>query len=854
MRRVLWVPLLVFGLVACDSPPPNGGTDGGPATCERPPEPFERGDPNGHPDPLGAGPGEARAGRIGASNLPASRNGLELWQPRDFVLANDRIAVIIEDVGDSDLYDRYGGRPVGMGRVEGGAIVETANFGEILLGAGGYLVATESVTVLDDGSDGSSAIVRAIGPLRAIQEFGDAFTSILGGSFDGFPAAIDYELEPGSDRVTVTMTVDSISPETSRNFHLNQAFIQHYRMPMWNPSGGFGEIAGPVRWIAFDDPVGASYAWEVPEGRMLTSLLSTSGVTVLRAGTVSLEGCTRTRVPLGTLMVGSRLNGAQAIAWRNEGVSLRTITGTVREADGSVATGVRVHATRGEAHLTRVLVGDDGTFSIAVPEGDVELWAYRRGFPVVGPVRVPVGTSTAELTMPPFGTLEVRAIDAASGEPLPARIQLFGSVPRPPASWGEESVGDGRLEVTFAGASGMVALRAPPGMHRVVVSRGYEYEIFEAMVRIEAGSRAVLDAPLVHSVPTPGVLCADYHIHTSRSPDAPDDARFKVLALVADGLELPVRSEHEFVADFGPVVRELGLERWALGLSGEELTTFAYGHFGVFPLPPDPMAPNGGAPRWPGRLAPELFADLRARPGSPTIIINHPRSFGSLGGYFNAVGYDPTTGTVGRPDHWDDQFSIVEVFNNSNFEDNRDTTVADWFSFLIHGRRVFAVGSSDSHRLLSSPIGYPRTCLRLGTDDPREVTPAQVRDATARGHSYVSGGIHIDLSAAGGEGPGDDVVAGGPRVRLRVVVRAPTWVDVDRLDVIVDGRTTETIPIRPEDADPAEPAVRLRAMLEADVAPGGSFVVVHASGDSPLEPVHPGRLPFAVTNPIFVRR
>jgi hypothetical protein len=227
---------------------------------------------------------------------------------------------------------------------------------------------------------------------------------------------------------------------------------------------------------------------------------------------------------------------------------------------------------------------------------------------------------------------------------------------------------------------------------------------------------------------------------------------------------------------------------------------------------------------------------------------------GSLGGYFNAVGYDPTTGTVGRPDHWDDQFSIVEVFNDSNFEDNRDTTVVDWFSFLIHGRRVFAVGSSDSHRLLSSPVGYPRTCLRLGTDDPREVTPAQVRDATARGHSYVSGGIHIDLSAAGGEGPGDDVVAGGPRVRLRVVVRAPTWVDVDRLEVIVDGRTTETIPIRPEDADPAEPAVRLVAMLEADVAPGGSFVVVHASGDSPLEPVHPGRLPFAVTNPIFVRR
>lgn len=853
-RSLFIFVICVICVAACDAAPVSPGDDAGRAACERAPEPFARGDLDGHPDPLGAGPAEARAGRISAASLPVDRNGLALWEAGDFVLANDRIALIIEDVGDSDLYDRYGGRPVGLARVSGGALAEVADFGEMLFGAGGFLVATESVTVLDDGSDGSSAIVRATGPLTALDFLGDLLPSALRGNFDGLPAAIDYELAPGAERVSVTLTIDSTTTAVSRAPFLMQGFVQGYRMPLWNERGAFDRIEGDLRWIAFDDPVGAAYAWEAPEGRRLRLLLNDTGVILVQSGPLAVEGCTRARIPLGSLVVGSRLNGAQAIAWRAEGVALRTITGTVREADGSIASGVRVHATSGDRHLTRLLVGDSGAFSIEVPEGDVDLWAYRRGFPLVGPVRAPASGGPVELVMPAFGTIEVHATESASGDPVPARVQVFGRDDRPPASFGESGVAGGRLDIAFAGASGVVSIRVPPGTHRVVVSRGFEYELVDTRVTVAAGETAVVEAPLTHSVDTVGVMCADYHIHTTRSPDAPDDARFKVLALVADGLELPVRSDHEFVADFEPVVRELGLERFARGLSGEELTTFAYGHFGVFPLPPDPAMPNGGAPRWPGRLPPELFSEVRARPGSPIVIVNHPRSGGSLGGYFTAAQYDPITGTVGREDYWDDRLSVIEVFNESSFEQNRNDTVRDWLSMLQRGRRVFAVGSSDSHRLHATPVGYPRTCLQLGTDDPRAVTPAQVRDATAAGRSYVSGGIHLEVRGPGGEGPGDTVTGTGPRAQLRVIVRAATWIDVDSLEVIVDGRTTETIAIRPEDADPSDPTVRLDAIIEADVAPAGSFVIVHVAGSDPLEPVHPGRAPFAVSNPIFLRR
>src|SRR5690606_17241997 len=108
-------------------------------------------------------------------------------------------------------------------------------------------------------------------------------------------------------------------------------------------------------------------------------------------------------------------------------------------------------------------------------------------------------------------------------------------------------------------------------------------------------------------------------------------------------------------------------------------------------------------------------------------IINHPRG-PSIGGYFSAAAYNPTTNTAARQELWDDEFTLVEVFNDGDFEEFRDDVVADWFGLLNGGRRVFAVGSSDSHGIWGSPVGYPRTCLDLGTDDPEALTPNMVRD------------------------------------------------------------------------------------------------------------------------------
>jgi hypothetical protein len=329
----------------------------------------------------------------------------------------------------------------------------------------------------------------------------------------------------------------------------------------------------------------------------------------------------------------------------------------------------------------------------------------------------------------------------------------------------------------------------------------------------------------------------------------------KVASGVADGVEVLVRSEHEWVADFEPVIAELGLSAFAFGVASEELSSTVWGHFGVFPITPAPEIANGGAIEWAYRDPPEVLAAARARPEAPALIVNHPRSPGK--GYFIYAGYDPMTGTATHPAAWDDTFTLLEVFNDDDFESNREETVRDWLSFLSRGRRVFAVGSSDSHRVSTNPIGYPRTCLALGTDDPRALTPERVRDVLESGAATVSGGIYVDAhEATTMAGPGEEARGVGATATIAVTVQAASWVDARRLEVIVDGATVATLPLDETTVDPMRASTRFSGDLEIDVADGalGSYVILVAHGDDPLDPVHPGKRPFGVTNPIFLFR
>jgi hypothetical protein len=846
-----------------EGPTPDAGPNECPAV-----EPFPIGDPDGHPEPLGAGPDQARAGRIAEEELPEVPSGLITWKGGDFVLANDRIAVVIEDVGASDLYDPWGGRPVGVARVEGGVLVDPANFGEFFLLTGRSTVLTQSVTVLNDGSNGEAAVIRTRGPLRPLP-----FIDILAAPLATFDhdAVIDYELAPGAEHVTIRTSYQSHRTRDQDVASILHALMYTERMPLFLPNSGFSTAFSDDEYMALVDDAATSWSYVPGGGARLGVGLAASGFVGTATGGFTVPACgTTTRVHAELVIGGPGLDGIQAATARFLQHAQREITGTVERTGAGPVAGVRVHAVGTDGtYYSRATTDADGGFALHVPaDATVTLETYRRGDAGTSATHAP-SDGPAALAIPNVGRIHVTALDAGSGAALPARVQVLPvgggpAIPSVPEHYGEPEIPSGRLQVEYT-MTGDVTVTAPPGAWEVVVSRGYEYELERRDVTVVAGATAAVDVALERSVATPGVVCGDFHVHTDRSNDSADPGLYKVASAVADGVELPVRSDHEWVGDFAAEITSLGVGAWAKGIGSIELTSMeVWGHMGVFPLTADPAQVNHGAPRWqtyptaedpdaPVTLLspPAVFDAVRARPEQPVVIINHPRGNTN---YFGYVRLDPATGLVdpaSLPD-WDTQFTLIEVFNNSSWTDNLGGNVADWFGLLRAGRHVFAVGSSDSHGVKGSPVGYPRTCIPVDTDDPSAVSAALVRDRMAAGHHTVSGGIYV-TAQVGTAGPGDTASGLGPSAEVDVEIQAATWIDVDAIDVVVDGTVVDTIPIMPGDADPDNPVVRWRGAIPVTVsAAGNGFVVIAAYGDAAMQPVHAGKRPFGVTNPIFL--
>lgn len=834
------------------------------ARCRAVPD-FETGSDTGNLSPLQLPLGASRAGRLNTKDLPADRTGLGEWRAGDFVLVNHRVGVIIETARPSSGYDPWGGMPIGAARFDNGRLVDAADFSEVITGLGRFTFRTRSVTVLHDGTDtpDGTAVVRAVGNLTAIPFIDEFASAVAPGDYSDLDAAIDYSLGPDADHVDVNVTFAVSTPGTYTIPKVLHAFFQGNRMPRFIPDRGFVRSPGLPRTIAWIDPVNLSWAWRLPDSNhTFRPFISISGFDAFTSPPLSLPGCAHTRVAWAQLFVGTGpgLDGLQRSLARADNVTLRTLTGTVTDTHSNPLPNVNVHVTSpdGDTYYNRVSTDASGRFTASAPAGPVRLTPYAPGYPTGAPVILDANANTTTLTLGPVATL--RVVITENGSPAPARVQVFAVsptvLPTVPEAFGEPTPGEGRLHAVFP-TNGEVILPVFPGRWRVVVSRGWAYEITDRTLELTSGEQETITADFSRVVPRDGVLCGDFHIHTHRSVDSSDDARFKLSSGVGEGLDIMARSDHEYVSDFQPLIDSMGLTPWVRGVASIELTTFTYGHFGVFPLVPDPTRPNNGNFSWARRLPTEVFADVRARPENPTLVINHPRG-GTNGAYFDAARYNSATRTAGRPEYWDTHFTAVEFFNDSSFEENPQQ-VSDWFSFLTAGRHIAAVGSSDSHHLDNSPVGYPRTCLSLGSDQPSTVSPDAIARAVGAGRGFISGGAWLSVSANTTATPtitahpGEELTHTGPTVQFNVTVYAPSWVRLRKLQLFSDGTQLTSITLTDSLRDPTQPVVRYRGSHSVPVAPSGSWVIAVVSGDE-LSPVYSRRRAFAVSNPIYLRR
>jgi hypothetical protein len=377
-------------------------------------------------------------------------------------------------------------------------------------------------------------------------------------------------------------------------------------------------------------------------------------------------------------------------------------------------------------------------------------------------------------------TLDVRVIDDATGRGLPSRITVVDPrgvlVALTAEAEPEPAVRPG---VVYT-ALGRARVGVRPGRYTVHATRGFEYSLASQEVTVGAGQRRPVVLTLRREVPTPGLVACDTHIHTltrSGHGDATVDERLVTLA--GEGIELPIATEHNLLADNTAPAQRLGLLSALTPVVGDEVTT-RRGHFCAFPFDPTGSVPDARLTYWP-----DLMKAIRAGSSGRVIILNHPRDdhdgFRPFGpSHFNAaVGEDRDGGAPG--------FDAVEVINSGALQSDPMLVVRDWFALWNHGHEVTAVGASDSHDVSRFIVGQGRTYIACGDADPARIDVTEACRSLRAGRALVSLGLLARLTVNDRFGPGDLATGVGERLRVAVTVLGPSWVRADRVELFANG-------------------------------------------------------------------
>lgn len=410
-----------------------------------------------------------------------------------------------------------------------------------------------------------------------------------------------------------------------------------------------------------------------------------------------------------------------------------------------------------------------------------------------------VGESPLLVTLSAPSRVQAKITDG-EGRPIACKVEFIGRDGTESPGFGHDSEAYAVKNLRYA-PDGTFDQKINPGDYDVIVSHGIEYDAYFGRIKVEAGKTTTLEAKLPRTVDTKGWVSTDFHSHASPSGDNTSSQLGRVLNLLAEHIEYAPCTEHNRIDTYLPHFETLHVNGRMATASGMELTgsPLPLNHQNAFPLVMTPGKQDHGAPQTDNDPVAQIsrLALWDAR-SEKLVQQNHP-DLGWL--YDDADGNSsPDEGFRGMIEfqdvieiHMTHRLLKMEPFFES--EGKLHNNVAfNWLQFLNQGIRTPAVHNTDAHYNFHGSGGI-RNYVRSRTDDPAEVQTIDIIHESEAGHITLTNGPFLEVRATAGDQeaiPGDDMAAAEGEIALHVRVQCPNWLDIDRVQVLVNGRAVET--------------------------------------------------------------
>ncbi len=780
---------------------------------------------------------------LGQSNFDERPKGREAdGIVGDFVIRNDKIEALISGnlpLRRANMSTFYGDDGITPGCLYDLTLSGQAKDNLTIFSPSGQRGPINHVRIVSDGKDGEAVL--------------ETYTSSA--KSGGLAKRHEYRLKDGMSGILIITTITNEGTEAAKISLADQ----------WTQMRSKGSFNG-IQWADAINPAdkcGYAHAWVSEGGAAIPAKAETElapGASVKVARFVA---------------VGSSPAAAVGLVedFRTRGASTGKLALSLTDAQSKTpVSSARVLVGTNPSTAMPAYPDENGRIELVLPPGNHSLSGEDLGrVSLSESVAIAAGAS-AEKSFA-FGPQSAIAFEISddTGRSVPCKAQFNAMEGTAPVNLGPTDRARGCVDQYFS-ESGSFRVALPPGKYEVIVTRGPEHEHRRHEVDLQPGSTHVITNQLPRIVKTPGWVATDFHNHSTPSGDNTCGTDDRLINLAAEHIEFAPTTEHNRLYDWAPHIDRLGLSPFLKTVPGMELTGSG-AHFNSFPFAPDSTLQDSGAPVWKKdpRLNAITLRDWQGAEPDRWVHVNHPDMIenfvdrdrnGQADGGFAYFG--------GLIDGLESQnYGASEILATAPYK----LTAAKgggpgrvvspvrefiWLQLLNQGLSPRAIAVCDAHHVHGNGVGGWRTYVKSSTDDPARIDWREISRNAKAGRMILSTGPYLEVETGSG------IIAGGldrvsGAVELKVRVQCSTWLDIDRVQVLVNGRQLPeynyTREKNPEMFDTA--TVKFDQTLKLSLQQDAHLIVVAigekhtlqtgfgSSGQSNLQPV-------AYNNPIFV--